>query len=883
VIEPHRPDPDVLLGALKKQEEKAQRGRLKIFFGMCPGVGKTYAMLQAGRRRHLEGIEVVAGVVETHGRAETQALLEGIPLLESAQISYRGITLQEMDLDALLVWHPKIVLVDELAHTNAPGNRHLKRYQDVMELLEAGIDVYTTLNVQHVESRKDAIAQITGIIVKETVPDSILDAADEIVLIDLTPDQLRERLAEGRVYQGERAAAASDHFFREANLIALREMSLRLTAEHVDRDLRVLRNAQTASEPWKAGDRLLVAVSSSPSSEKLIRWTRRAAASMEASWIALHVETPRQLPALDEVKLGLNLALARQLGAEVITVEATEVGEALLRVAQQNNVSQIIVGKPGPRTWSNWWHRSPVSWLVKNSGDIDVHMVRAEAPEAVKRQAALLPRQLPWKEFGWGALIAAGVTIVGWLLLPWTGYWAIALLYLLAVIMAARYIGRRATLLLATLSALLWDFLFIPPQFTLYIREVRDFMMFGMYFIVAIIVGHLTARLREREQAERRGEARANALFQLTRALMGGREIGEIVAIAVRQVKETFGLEAALMLREETGEFSSLAHPGSAFTLSQKEESVANWAFQKKQPAGRFTNTLPDTNTLYLPLQAGEKVEGVLALKLESPLPPSTHQRALMEAFAAQIALAVEKERLQRAGHRAQIAAQSEQLQKTLFDTISHELKTPLAAISVALEQTDESKTSGEIRQAVLRLNSVVNNLLDMTRLESGLLKPNLEWCEVTELVHEAVQRAAAQTQGHEVKIHVLEEYPPLRVDAGLLEQSIALLLANAANYSPDGSAIEVTAAKGDGVVVISVADFGPGLKSGEEQRVFEKFYRGEGVPTGGIGLGLSIAQRLVEAQGGSISVDNRGGNLSGACFMIRLPATEAMKLPDEK
>jgi two-component system sensor histidine kinase KdpD len=883
VSDPSRPDPDALLGLLKKQEEKAQRGKLKIFFGMCPGVGKTYAMLQAARRKHLEGVEVVAGVVETHGRVETQALLEGIPLLEPAQQSYRGITLGEMDLDALLVWHPKIVLVDELAHTNAPGSRHPKRYQDVLELLDAGIDVFTTLNVQHIESRKDAIAQITGIIVRETVPDSMLDTADELVLIDLTPDQLRERLADGKVYLGERALAASDNFFRETNLIALREMSLRLTAEHVDRDLRQLRNAQTVGEPWKAGDRLLVAVSASPSSEKLIRWTRRAAASMEASWIALHVETPRQLSSLDEVKLGLNLALARQLGAEVITAEGVEIGAALLRIAQQNNVSQIITGKPGARTWWNWWRPSPVSWLVRNSGDIDVHMVRAEASEAGRWHAVPSLTKWPWPEMGAGLLIAAGVTALGLILLPITGYWAIALVYLFAVIVSARSIGRRGTLLLATLSALLWDFLFIPPRFTFYIKEVRDFMMFAMYFIVAIVVGQLTARLREREQAERRGEARANALFQLTRALVAGRELADLVAIAVQQVKETFGAEAALLLREPGGGFSSLAHPASAFVLTQKEESVANWTFQKKQPAGRFTDTLPDAEAFYLPLLAGDKLEGVLALKLASTLPPTTHQRALMEAFAAQIALALEKDRLAQISRQAQVAAQSEQLQKTLFDTVSHELQTPLAAISAALEQAPRSPTNDEIQQAVFRLKSVVNNLLDMTRLESGLLKPNLEWTEVSELVHEAVQRAAVQTPGREVRITVFENCPPLRVDAGLLGQAIALLLGNAAAYSPAGSPIEITAAKGDGVVIIFIADSGPGLQPGEEQRVFEKFYRGSGVPTGGIGLGLSIVQRLVEANGGTITATNRGGELPGACFMIRLPATESMRLPEEK
>jgi two-component system sensor histidine kinase KdpD len=882
VADETRPDPDALLASIQKQETKAQRGRLKIFFGMCPGVGKTYAMLQAAREKHLAGVEVVAGIVETHGRADTMALLEGVPIAERLKVEYRGAVLEEMDLDGLLLWHPKLVLVDELAHTNAPGSRHPKRYQDVLELLDAGIDVYATLNVQHVESRKDTVAQITGVTVRETVPDSILDVADEVALIDLTPGQLQKRLAEGKVYLGERAATAAENFFRESNLMALREMSLRLTAEHVDRDLRTLRQAQLAGEPWKAGERLMVAVSPSPSSEKLIRWTRRAAASMEASWLVVNVETPRALSALDEVKLALNITLARQLGADVVMTDGVEIGPALLRVARQHNVSQIIVGKPGPRPFFARLKNSPVDWLVRHSGDIDVHMVRAEAPEEFGKTEAAPPSPQPWREYGACLLVAAGVTLLGLAVESVTGYWAIALVYLLAVIVAATRIRRRPTLFLAALSAMLWNFLFIPPKYTLYIREVRDVMMFAMYFIVALIVGHLTARLREREEMERRGEARASALYRLTRALASCQDTAATVAAAVRELREAFSAECALLLRDEGGVFTGRPHPAGATGLSEKEEGVAAWVFQKRQPAGRFTDTLPDAEALHLPLIAGKNIEGVLAVKLPGGAQLSTHQRGLLDAFAAQIALAAEKDRLAQASRKAQVAAQSEQLQRALFDTVSHELKTPLAAINAALEQPMGSDARDEIRQAVTRLESVVNNLLDMTRLESGLLKPNLEWCDVAELLGTAASRAAAATPQHEVKISAPGDLAPVRVDAGLAEQAVALIIANAANYSPAGSPVEVAVSAVGENVTISVSDHGPGLAPGEETRVFEKFYRAANAPKGGLGLGLSIAQRLVQAHGGEIIAHNRADG-TGTIFTIRLPVGGKFEMPEEQ
>src|ERR1700751_5352132 len=428
--ESERPDPDALLAQLKRDEAESTRGRLKIFFGMSPGVGKTYAMLQAARQKQAEGCEVVIGVVETHGRKETEALLEGMPIMPRVQIEYRGTTLTEMDLDAILTWHPGLAVVDELAHTNAPGSRHPKRYQDVIELLDAGISVYTTLNVQHVASRSDTVRQISGITVSETVPDSVLDLADEIVLVDLTPEQLRQRLAEGKVYLGERAEWAAKNFFKESNLTALREMALRVVAEHVDRDLREIMSEQKIVGPWKSGDRLLVAVSASPYSERLIRYTRRLAASMEASWIVTNIEQPRVLSEKEQSRLTRYLALARQLGAEVISTPGTDIGEALLRIARQHNVTQIVIGKPLGSRWTSFLKRDPLRWLMRNSGNIDIHMIPAD--ESARPRHEPIEERLaraPWRDFGVALVIAAIVTTLSLSIFDYTGYWAVSLFY----------------------------------------------------------------------------------------------------------------------------------------------------------------------------------------------------------------------------------------------------------------------------------------------------------------------------------------------------------------------------------------------------------------------------------------------------------------------
>jgi two-component system, OmpR family, sensor histidine kinase KdpD len=876
VTEAQRPNPDEILARMKREETAASRGKLKIFFGMSPGVGKTYAMLQAARQKQAEGCEVVVGIVETHGRKETEALLEGMPIMPRMQIEYRGTTLTEMDLDAILTWHPGLAVVDELAHTNAPGSRHPKRYQDVLELLDAGINVYTTLNVQHVASRSDTIRQITGAPVSETVPDSVLDLADEIVLVDLTPEQLRSRLAEGKVYLGERAEWASKNFFRESNLTALREMALRLVAEHVDRDLRDIMSEERITGPWKSGDRLLVAVSASPYSERLIRYTRRLASSMEASWIVANIELPRPLSQEEQTRLTRYLALARQLGAEVISTPGTDIGETLLRVAREHNVTQIVIGKPLGARWLSFWKPDPLRWLMRNSGNIDIHMIPAE--ESVPQRHETIEERLaraPWGDFGFALGIAGGVTALCLAIFDYTGYWAVALFYLLAVVLAATRLRRWPTLFLAGLSALLWDFLFIPPRFTFYITHFHDFMMFGAYFVIAVVIGHLATQLREREQAERRREQRATALYRLTRALAASRDLDQALPKVFALIKESFQSEAAVWLRDENG---LSRHWASTFTPSSKDESVAVWAFQKKQAAGKSTDTLPDAESLHVPLVTGDGAEGVLTVRLPAVL--TLEQRELLDAFAAQLALFVKKERALEESREAQISRQSQKLQKALFDSVSHELKTPLAAMSVALQsgKPSEEPDRVELQQAVQRLTRTVDHLLDATRLESGLLQPVREWCEPAELVREAV--ASSGLNDTAVRINIDHDLPAISVDARLIQQALNALLSNAAAHGGSSKPIEVSAVRDGPVLVISVADRGPGLAPSEESKVFEKFYRGPRTRPGGLGLGLSIARQLVEAHGGELVAQNREGG--GARFSIRLPIGEPMRLPSE-
>ena len=885
-----RPDPDALLAALRRDDARARRGRLKVFFGMCPGVGKTYAMLRAAQQELREGTDLVVGIVETHGRAETEALLAGLPLLPRRRIAHRGTELTELDLEAILARRPKLVLVDEFAHTNAPGSRHPKRYQDVIELLDAGLDVFTTLNVQHLESRADAVRQITGATVHETVPDSIFELADQIELIDLPPEALLERLREGKVYLGERAAAAADGFFKDAHLTALRELALRFVAERVDKRLRELRATGSPRTVWRSGERLLVAVGPSPSSTQLVRWTRRMAAAQGAAWIAVSVESSRALDAESSRRLEKNLSLARELGAEVVVTHDDNIAAALIRVALQNNATQIVVGQSRSPRWLDLLRGgSLVQRLLRRSGPIDIYVVPAErTAENPRAWLDLQPAaNSPAREYGEVAAVLAGLTVAGWFIVPLSSYLSIGLLYLLAVIALSLRVGRWPVLVAGVASALLWNFLFIPPLFTFVIAKFEDGLMFATYFAVALIAGQLTARIRASERHERMREERATALFHLTQALSAARTLDDAVFAALRQTDALLGAQSALLLGNED-RAGLTPHFAGSFTMDDKALGVADWVWRHRKNAGRFTDTLPISEGFFVPLVREDTTLGVLAVRVPPDAGLSLAQRDLLEVFARQLAQTVEREHLRAAGEREKLLAESEKLHRTLLDSVSHELRTPLAVITGAAESLRgadpavRESLSDEIRLAARRLNRLVGNLLDQTRLESGALKPRLDWCDGRDLVNAAVEGVRDALVEHPLDVSVPEDLPPLRADFALTEQALANLLLNAARHTPAGTPVFLTAGleRGGARVFFTVADRGPGFPAAMSERLFKKFERGDAARAGGLGLGLSIVRGFVAAQSGEVVVGaNPGG---GAVFTIYLPHSAPQSPPAE-
>ncbi|MGO9587109.1 MAG: ATP-binding protein [Limisphaerales bacterium] len=874
-----RPNPDALLSSLQREEAAKKRGRLKVFLGMCPGVGKTYAMLEAARHELAAGRDVVIGYVETHGRKETDALTEGLPQIPRRQLEHRGIALTEFDLDATLARHPQIVLVDELAHTNAPGSRHPKRWQDVAELLDAGLDVITALNVQHVESRADTVRQVTGSEIRETVPDSVLDGA-VFELVDLPPAELIQRLHEGKVYVPDRAAAAVQNYFREANLTALRELALRLVADHVGVDTREFRQTQINAGAWKTGHCLLVAVGPGPFSEPLIRWTRRMADGLRCRWLAVHVENPRPLTEAAQAQLEKNLAAARELGAEVVATTDDDLVRGLLRVARTQNATQIIVGKPAGTGWLEWLRASLLlRRLARESGDIDLHVVRSEktaGTPAGRIWHRAFASNLQQFVFAAGAVAATGVLNLA--LMNFTGPRVPGLVFLLAVVLLALKVGRGPVLFAGALSALAWNYFFLPPRFTFVIATVEDGILFGLYFVVAIVLGQLVARIRLQEEAERRREERATALYEMSRDLAEATSRDEVVWQLVAQINRSFNTPVAVVLPTNDKLF---AHPDSSLALSEKELSVADWAFRQRKAAGRFTDNLPGAEALHLPLATERKVFGILAVGFPDKR-LTLAQRDLLETFARQAALVLDRVELRTAAEQARLLAESEKFSRTLLNSISHELRTPLAAstsaasaLAAAKAATPEQQRAliGEIQEANARLNRVVGNLLDVARLESGQVRPRLDWHDARDLVQTTLRELQRELAAHPVKLDLPSAPLLVRLDFSLVQHALANLLLNAANHTPAGTPIEVSAQLANDQLVLSVADRGPGIPSEWLPRIFDKFFRAPTAPTGGSGLGLTIVKGFVEAHGGTITATNRPGG--GALFTLNFPQPE--------
>jgi two-component system sensor histidine kinase KdpD len=873
-----RPNPDALLSSLQREEAVKKRGRLKVFLGMCPGVGKTYAMLESARREIAAGRDLVIGYVETHGRKDTDALAEGLPTLPRRTLEHRGIKLSEFDLDAALERHPRVILVDELAHTNVPGARHPKRWQDVQELLDAGIDVITTLNVQHVESRADTVRQITGAEMREIVPDSVLDNA-VIELVDLPPAELMQRMQEGKVYIPERAAAAAGNFFREGNLTALRELALRLVADHVGADTREYRQIQTGAGQWKTGHCLLVAVGAGPYSEPLIRWTRRMADGLRCRWLAVHVENPQPLVEAAQARLEKNLATARELGAEVIATADDDLVRGLLRVAREQNVTQIVVGKPGGAGLGEWFRGDRLlRRLTRESGDIDLHVVRAEKTASAEAPRLWRPAfQSSPKSYGYAVGAVALTSLFNLLLTQVAGPRAPGLVFLLVVILLALKLGRGPVLLAGALSALVWDYFFLPPVYTFIIRSTEDAILFGLYFVTSIVLGQLVARIRAQEQAERTREERATMLYEMTRDLAEAASRDEVAWQLLSQVNRVFQCPVAVALEWNN---RLTPYPDNTLALSDKELSVADWAFRQRKAAGRFTDNIPGAEALHLPLATDRKAFGVLALGFSGKR-LSLAQRDLLETAARQASLVLDRIELRNAAEQARLLAESEKFSRTLLNSISHELRTPLAASTSAAaaltlgSATPEQKQQlvAEIQTANARLNRVVGNLLDVARLESGKVLPRLDWHDARDLVQTTLREIERELAGHPIA----QDLPPgpmlVRFDVSLIQHALANLLLNAANYTPPGTPIDIIAMMSRGDLVITVADHGPGIPEDLLPRIFDKFYRAPTAPAGGTGLGLTIVKGFVEAHGGTVTAGNRPEG--GAIFSMRLPQPE--------
>jgi two-component system, OmpR family, sensor histidine kinase KdpD len=873
----NRPDPDTLLQLLKKEEEKEKKGKLKIFFGMCAGVGKTYDMLKDAQVANAKGLDVVIGYVETHKRSETEALLTGLPIIPRKIIEYKGTMLEEMDLDAILSRNPQLVLVDELAHTNAPTSRHTKRYQDVLELLDNGIDVFTTLNVQHIESRSDTVAQITGSIVHETVPDSVFEAASEIEVIDISPDELLKRLEEGKVYTPERSKRAVENFFRKGNLTALREMSLRMTAERVDRQLREYKQTKHISETWKSGTRFIVGISASPHSLSAIRWARRVSYSMNTSWAAVFVETSAKLTEEETEQLSKNIKLAKELGAEIITTSDEEIASALLRVAQEQDATQILIGKPKHHIF---FHRSQVlGELLKRSQDIDIYIVGHEEESHQKTNRFWIPNiQSGFPQYLLAAIIVLSVAIICLPFTSFVGYKTVSMILLFAVSLLPLQLGRGPVLLGAALGALTWDFFFIPPLYTFSIKHVEDVLMLATFFIVAAVSGTLSARVRAREQSVRQREKRASALFTLTKDLSSAHSQEEVVKAAVNNIKKYFDADVAIFLGDADGDINPVPHAASSWQPNEKECGVAAWTYWNEKKAGKHTNTLPFAQATYFSMSGPRYPLGVIGVKQHEDEKPTIDYETLLENFIAQIASAVERELLNDVTKKSVVVAESERLYKTLFNSISHELRTPIATIMGASENLlkvgrssmSSQELSNEIHIAAERLNRLVANLLDMSRIESGMIQPKLDWCDIRDLLQVTVKGLEREVVYHPVAIQVQEDMPLVKLDFGLMEQALTNLIYNATIHTQAGTHIELIAGMEKDRCRMIVSDTGPGIPKQDLKRIFDKFYRADGTITGGTGLGLPIAKGFVEAHHGTLTVRNKPAG--GAEFTIDLP-----------
>ena len=902
-------NPDEVLQKFRQETAAKRRGKLKIFFGYAAGVGKTYSMLEAARGLATDEVDIILGYVEPHSRPETEALLLGLEVLPAKKVEYRGIQIQEFDLDAALARKPATIVVDELAHSNAPGSRHAKRWQDVEELLDAGINVFTTLNVQHVESLNDIVARISGIQVRETIPDAIFDQADSIELVDLPPEELLERFHEGKVYIPAKTELAMSKFFKLPNLIALRELALRRTADRVSAQAESVGRAG-GSQVWTTTERLLVCVGPSPTSARIIRTAKRMAASLRAPWIATYVDSGQLSDAARE-KLTQNLRLAEQLGAEPVTLGGENVAQTIVNYAHARRVSKIIIGKTGQPRWREILGRSVVSQLLRQSGDIDVYIIRGR--EEPSEQGGLRPAHqgvtVDRKTLLFASAIVLACTALA-ALIQWAflnnfgsaffvtspgadrpaaeGWVAVhinqAMIYLLGVAFVAARCGRWPGIGAAVVSVLLFDFLFIPPQFSFAVYDAHYLFTFAVMLMIAVLISALTDRIRRQGEAARQRERQARSLYRLSRKLAGTSGRHQLVTTAEAELSDSLASEVGIFLPDAAGRVQPSVGGSASFTNNPRELAVAQWVFDHRHVAGTGTDTLPEAHALYLPMVGPRGPVGVLGIRsLELSRFSTPDEQHLLETLTGQIALAVERDRLAEESHKILMQAETERLRSSLLSSVSHDLRTPLAVMVGASTSLldSEARFSDEVRRELLqtivdeasRLTRLVENLLNITRLEGGRAELTKQWNSIEEIVGSALARVKQQLGERPVRTQLPVDLPLVQLDGALIEQVLINLLENVAKYTPPTSPVEISARVQDKEVIVDVSDRGPGLTADERQRVFDKFYRGSaaaGASQRGAGLGLAICQAIIAAHGGRIWAENRPNG--GAKFLFSIP-----------
>jgi two-component system sensor histidine kinase KdpD len=870
------------MGAAATPEPKrAGRTRFKVFFGFAPGVGKTYRMLQVARDLVAEGVDVGVGTVYTHGRYDTAGLLLGLEVLPRRSLPYRGIVLEEFDLDAALARRPRILLLDELAHANAPGSRHEKRWQDVVELLDAGIEVYTTLNVQNVEGLNDVVSQITGVRVRETVPDAILERADEVEIVDVAPEELLHRLGEGKVYLPEQAEAAREHFFTRGNLLALRELALRRMADRVDADVLAYRAEHGAGVPWQAAERVLVCVGPAPDSARLVRAARRIAAGLRTPWIAASVEVTRRPPLGDgdRERIESHLRLAESLGAEVVRLAGESIPEAILDFARRRNVTRLVLGKPRHPRWRDRLRGSLVDEIVRGSGDIEVNVIAGDVEGRRERREDAPRRKTPLADYLRAAAVIAATTATAGLARAALEVPDVEMLFLLGVTVAALTTGRRAAIFAAALAVLSYDFFFVAPEFALDVADARYLLTFAMMFGVSVVIGTLTLRLREQRQAAVGRERRTSALYAFSRELGAVLDEEGVAAVCVKAAADAFDAEAVFLRAWSRDDLAVLAAMPADAPAGPAERTLAQWVVDHARPAGRGTDAFPGEQVLCAPVRAWGDVLAVLAVRPPGDRVLGAEQRTLLEAVGRQAALALDRVRLAEEARQAALRARTEELRSGLLSSVSHDLRTPLAAITGAATTLYEAAdldvaTRRDLTEAICeeaeRLERLVSNLLDMTRLQSGAVEPRREWVPLVEVIGGALTRVEERLAGRRVRTDLAEDLPLVSLDPVLVEQLFINLLENAAKYTPSSAELEIRAAREGGMLVVDVADRGPGIPPGDEERIFERFHRGAHAGVGGAGLGLPIARAIAEAHGGRLVASNRPGG--GALFRLTLP-----------